>query len=860
MHLILTLALNLLLVLLLLQLGSYVVLLSNRGSKDWLWGMVFGFVVILNMMRSVPVAPGWFLDFRNVIMLLGGFVGGTVTYVIAAICGSFYRLYLGGAGAMTGVAALFTYGLLGATLQRRCSFEEIKGASRLVVLGVMLASVTLFFIIGGSYSLGQRVPLRVSVVIAIYVLTSTGTLLSFKMFFAVRDRLLELATMDAAARVLPTALVVKGSQGEVLVNTEPGAPMCDIAATEGHYERTIHDRHYLVGFSQFDRDTGEKMTLATYDDITVLKGALRQLENFFALAADGMLIIAGDNRIAEANEAFSRLVDLSAEETVGAWLVDFIHPEDVSLTICCIDETRQVASRHQTLENRLVRKDGTVRWLSWSLVGAPEEQHVYAVVRDITEDRCYEQELRAQADVLKEQSEFLALAHDAVVVRDIRGKITYWNKGAQRTYGYAEAEAVGLPYHGLMSGSYPMPLEEVESDLLLCGSWSGEVLRRRKDGSPIILWSQWVVKTDSQGLPESILEVSRDITARRQAEMAQAHLAALVQQSGDAIVSTDLHGNILTWNSAATRLLSYTAQEMDRREFAELIPASDRPLWQEQVQRVSTGIIPRQVEVRLVDKFGGFVPVSVNISSIISKSGHPEAISLIIRDLTAKLALDKEMARIDRLSLASQLAAGIGHEVRNPLTTVRGYLQFFCMKPDLTAFSEQFKLIIDEIDRINDILTEFLTLARNRPVELKPTELNVLIESALPLLQSDAELVGCDVCFYPGDVPTINLSEKEVRQLLINLVRNGLEASVPGGIITIRTELRASRVVLSVSDQGQGIPEDIRSEIGTPFFTTKQQGTGMGLAVCYAIAEQHQAEITFETSPHGTTFYVSFDS
>lgn len=220
--------------------------------------------------------------------------------------------------------------------------------------------------------------------------------------------------------------------------------------------------------------------------------------------------------------------------------------------------------------------------------------------------------------------------------------------------------------------------------------------------------------------------------------------------------------------------------------------------------------------------------------------------------------MEKEMARLDRLNLIGEMAAGIGHEVRNPMTTVKGFLQLMEEKDRYAQDREYFKLMLSELDRANSIISEFLSLAKNKAVDLKEKDLNSIIDSLFPLIRADALVKDKSVEKELGGLPVLLLDEKEIRQLILNLVRNGLEAMSAGGRLIIRTMVDAGEVVLAVQDEGIGIEDEVLDKIGTPFFTTKDHGTGLGLAVCHSIAVRHKAVINVETSPKGTTFYVRF--
>jgi len=242
----------------------------------------------------------------------------------------------------------------------------------------------------------------------------------------------------------------------------------------------------------------------------------------------------------------------------------------------------------------------------------------------------------------------------------------------------------------------------------------------------------------------------------------------------------------------------------------------------------------------------------------IDVAGQACMLSLLI-DITDKRQMEIEMNRLDRLNLVGEMAASIGHEIRNPMTTVRGFLQMLQAQHNFMDDNETLELMIDELDRANAIITEFLSLAKHKLSKLEYTDLNVVIKNMLPLLSVHALPQEKSVNIELADAAWVLADEKEIRQLLLNLVRNGLEAMHPGGILTIRTAMEEEYIVLSIEDQGEGIAPQILDKLGTPFLSTKENGTGLGLAVCYGIAKRHNASINIQTGLQGTTFQIKFN-
>ncbi|WP_373325584.1 ATP-binding protein [Sporomusa paucivorans] len=262
--------------------------------------------------------------------------------------------------------------------------------------------------------------------------------------------------------------------------------------------------------------------------------------------------------------------------------------------------------------------------------------------------------------------------------------------------------------------------------------------------------------------------------------------------------------------------------------------------------------------MRLIRKDHSVIWVEQTTVPIFDDNGSCISFEGIIRDITTRIELEQDVSRLDRLNTVGQMAANVAHEIRNPLTTVKGYLQLFQRKPNFVSYQDQFNLLISELDRANLIIQEYLSLCKDKSRELKTSPLNQIIQNIYPLLQTAANASSKDVHYIQETTPEVRLDEKEIRQLLLNLVRNGLEAMEPGGTVTLRTYVENDHVILSVQDQGKGIPQHILDNIGKPFLTTKENGTGLGLAVVYKIVSDHQANIQVESSQQGTTFRVLF--
>ena len=245
----------------------------------------------------------------------------------------------------------------------------------------------------------------------------------------------------------------------------------------------------------------------------------------------------------------------------------------------------------------------------------------------------------------------------------------------------------------------------------------------------------------------------------------------------------------------------------------------------------------------------------VEIRVIPDKNG----ILAIFTDITEKKKYEEEQMYIEKIRIIGEMAAGVAHEVRNPLTIVKGFLQVISENDDLSGYKDIFALMIDEMNRVNNIISEFLDIAKVKPNKIEFNDLNGIIKTLNPLLETRALKENKFIHLELSRIPTIKIDQNEIRQLLLNMVSNSLDAMKPHDSVVLKTYIKEGTVVLSIIDSGKGIPPEINDRISTPFVTSKENGTGLGLAICYAIAKRNNATIDFISSPNGTTFNIRFN-
>lgn len=445
---------------------------------------------------------------------------------------------------------------------------------------------------------------------------------------------------------------------------------------------------------------------------------------------------------------------------------------------------------------------------------------------------------------------------DSVMRFDRDCRLVYYNPAARRRLG--EDLPLGKPpsKFGFLTDEFCCMLEDTIRQVLNDGirkelTYSSKYFSNNAPLRYFII--AFEPEEDDSGQVTSVLGVSRDVTELKEAKT-RFTKAFNMNPNITALVS-EVDRTYIDVNEAFLTATGYGREDIIGQSVDQICLWADKKKSKEAFRVFRSQGYLRNYEISYNTKNGN----SAGLLSVerIMLRGVTCALA-VITDITAKKQLDSELARLDRLNLVGEMAAGIGHEVRNPMTTVRGYLQLFQCNPKFALYIEQIKTMIEEIDRANSIISEFLSLAKNKVSEMTLGNLNETISVIFPLLQADAFRNGHQLEMELAKIPNTIFNEKEIRQLVLNLVRNGMEAMESPGLIAIKTYSSSDNIILEVSDTGKGIPSDLLDKIGTPFFSTKENGTGLGLAVCYRIAQRHKARIEVISYPGCTTFSVKF--
>jgi two-component system sensor histidine kinase HydH len=323
------------------------------------------------------------------------------------------------------------------------------------------------------------------------------------------------------------------------------------------------------------------------------------------------------------------------------------------------------------------------------------------------------------------------------------------------------------------------------------------------------------------------------------------------------LIATDKDGKIAFYNSAAERITGLNLSGAQGKDPEIILPSHFCGLT-ESLDR-GESIYEKEMECEFTED--KIVPVSVSASKIINEEGQFVGQVLIIRDLGEVRRLQGEIRRKEKLAAIGGLAAGVAHEIRNPLSSIKGIATYFKNKFDENSDDEEMAgVMIEEVERLNRVISELLEFARPTELKLKSTDVNSLIEHSVRLIEKEASDKNIDIKLDLSQQPVpAQIDSDRFSQCLLNLYLNALQAMGKGGQLSIKDSLTHDNfIVIEIRDSGSGIKVENLNKIFDPYYTTKTKGTGLGLAIVHKIVEAHNGSIKVRSiSGQGTSFIIT---
>ncbi|WLD95485.1 PAS domain S-box protein [Alkalihalobacillus sp. AL-G] len=353
-----------------------------------------------------------------------------------------------------------------------------------------------------------------------------------------------------------------------------------------------------------------------------------------------------------------------------------------------------------------------------------------------------------------------------------------------------------------------------------------------------------------------VLAVFRDETeknrAKRSLQQSERRYRSLFQHNPDGIYSINLKGELTSVNPAIEKITGYTKEEQIGKSYTDFLLPEERTEIVTNYKQIFKGK-PIEFEKRMLRKDG----VIINVRVI----GFPMIVDNIIigmygilRDISDEKRSEEMLRRSEKLTVVGELAAAVAHEIRNPLTSIKGFIQM--MRLGLGAKEQYYQIILSEMDRIELIISELLVLAKPQSISYEKKPIGSMIRHVLKLLEGQANMNNIRfVTDLEAANEEIECEENQIKQVFINLIKNAIEVMPDGGKIYISCKKTdTGQLLIRIRDQGPGIPKELLTRLGEPFYTTKEKGTGLGLMISFKIIKDHKGSIQFSSSEQdGTT-------
>ncbi|WP_169794040.1 PAS domain-containing sensor histidine kinase [Alicyclobacillus acidiphilus] len=462
------------------------------------------------------------------------------------------------------------------------------------------------------------------------------------------------------------------------------------------------------------------------------------------------------------------------------------------------------------------------------------------------------------AKALRELTEINYALDEALIIAitDVRGTITFANQRFCEISKYSRSELIGQNHRIINSGYHPPSyFREMWRTIANGKIWRGELKNRAKDGT--FYWMDTVIvpSLNEKGKPYQYVSFRNEITSRK---LAEERLDTLIATMPDIVIFKDGEGRWLKANNAAIDFFGLSDgcyQGLTNDDLLALpdvrgkallrFGGSDEEAWAQGTRmRWETDALLENGETRTYEVTK--VPVFHN-------DGKRSGLIVIDQDITERKQTERFLRRADTISAVGEMASGIAHEVRNPLAAIKWSLNVFAM--DHPEHAEEFQAMLGELDRVDGILSELLMLAKPQEMRFDSVRLEGVLNVVATLMRNQAKRHGVElVVSVPDDLPMVRCEPNQIKQVFINLIKNGIEAMPNGGQVAVRVRVvDHDHLEITVKDQGVGIPAELLPRLGEPFLTTKDAGTGLGLMMCHKIIKDHHGQMDIRSVEHEGT-------
>jgi len=357
-----------------------------------------------------------------------------------------------------------------------------------------------------------------------------------------------------------------------------------------------------------------------------------------------------------------------------------------------------------------------------------------------------------------------------------------------------------------------------------------------------------------------VFVVQNAYLVRRTLDEMRTYTRNVLESMANGLITVDRSLRIATYNPNALEILRKTKDELDGKLVSEILPLEDEI---RQVLSDADSILEKEVKINGDGKGKSFLALTVSPLKD-QESSRPKGAVVILRDMTLIRELEQEVITSEKFAALGRLSAGVAHEIRNPLNSIKGFIQYFQKKLALEPEDYRYTdLMLTEVDRLNRVISKLLAYSKPREPRLTIRSAEEIVDHCVRVVEREARESGVEIIVEPSDpeLPLVMVDSDQMTQVFLNILINAIEATPSGEKVSIAlVGTHNGRLQVVTSDNGKGIPRENIDKLFDPFFSTKKKGTGLGLAIVKSIIEGHGGDIDVESDPgKGTKFIVTLN-
>ncbi|ALC91494.1 sporulation kinase [Bacillus sp. FJAT-18017] len=461
---------------------------------------------------------------------------------------------------------------------------------------------------------------------------------------------------------------------------------------------------------------------------------------------------------------------------------------------------------------------------------------------------------------------FLNSTVDGVAIVDMEGRFLRVNPMYSSIFGYSQDELLGRKYEDFSNlGTVRDFVEQVKAG----DTFSNLNLQYyHKDGKVLDIAVSYSPFRNTAGEIIAMIGIFRDITEQknleRELKKSQELYKIITENTTDLIhiVSNTKDKTIIYASPSLEKVFGLPPSTIIGRSLSEFISEEQSEMLIRKINQWKITGEPILFVREIISPEGEQLYFEYNISPITNEWGEIVSYVSVARNITERIKNESAIRNLDRLSIIGQLAAGVAHEIRNPLTSLKGFSKLLSNNTDIEKQRQYLDIIRGELDRIDMIVNEFMSLAKPQAVQYVKAGITSIIQSTINILQPQAVLHNVEIkTKFPSRDIELLCSPNQLKQVFVNFLKNAIEAIPDGGNVYIEVEhLKPSLVQITFTDEGIGIAPEIVGYLGTPFYTTKDKGIGLGLTVSNKIIQEHNGKMSIESQAGiGTTISIELE-